>query len=339
MAKSFDNVYAYLLWLKYLRSEAGARPLVGSFSEKQLRLAQSLDVYKGRTAFYAEAELLGEPGVDLITAYKAYLFEKDRILVNPALAREEEGFRCFLNEMQAKYTPETWNRLVYLESDLTSGSIERPSVFVSLNYMMQDIMEAVVVKQGMASCYPALRRCLTAVDPTLKLISLGFMYGRYEPTMRVVLYALELKPEAIMDSLKRLGVRGEAFATQIEPYLRAAAELDIFEYIVDLDLAQDGTIKDFVGLELLMKDDTVIKQQHLFQTEAYAKLLQLLQDWHLADARANLIAGCVFAKDVTDPINGAYHVTSGLSHFKLRWKQENILPAKVYLLLQTATMI
>lgn len=338
MAKSFDNVYAYLLWLKYLRTNAKATPLVGRFSEKQLQLAKSLDVNMGRMAFYAEAELLGEPGVDLIAAYKANIFQNHNALRNAALSREEEGFNFFLRQMQLWYTPETWNRLVYLESDLTSGSIERPSVFVSLNYMMQNIMEPVVVKYGMASCYPAFKQCLAAAEPALRLISLGFMYGRYEPTMRVVLYALDLKPEAIMDSLKRLGDRGKAFAAQIEPYLRAAAELDIFEYIVDLDLAQDGTIKDFVGLELLMKDDTVIKQQRLFQTEAYAKLLQLLQDWHLADARVNLVADCVFAKDVTDPINGAYHVNSGLSHFKLRWKEGKALPAKVYLQLKTCAL-
>lgn len=339
MAKSFDNVYAYLLWLKYLRNEVNARALIGNFSEKQLRLAQSLDVYKGRTAFYAEAELLGEPGVDLITAYKAYLFEKDRVLVNPALAREEEGFRCFLKEMQAKYTPETWNRLVYLESDLTSGSIERPSVFFSLNYMMDAIMEQIVAKQEMTSCYPALRQCLTAVEPTLKLISLGFMYGRQEPTMRVVLYAMNLNPESILVALKRLGKSGEIFATQIEAYLKAASKLGLFEYIVDLDLAQDGSIKDFVGLELLMKDDTISKQLNLIKTETYVKLLDMLKAWDICDGRVDLVEKCIFSKNVTDPINGAYHVTSGLSHFKLRWNQGILMPAKVYLLMQTATMI
>lgn len=338
MAKSFDNVYAYLLWLKYLRSEAGARPLVGSFSEKQLQLAQGLDAAKGRTAFYAEAQLLGEAGVDLITAYKAYLFEKDRVLVNPELAREEEGFRCFLKEMQAKYTPETWNRLVYLETDLASGSIERPSVFFSLNYMMDAIMEQVVAKQEMASCYPSLKRCLAAVEPALRLISLGFMYGRKEPILRVVLYAMDLEPEAILAAVRRLGQQGEAFAKQIEGYLKAAAELGLFEYIIDLDLAPDGSLKDFVGLELLMQADTISKQLKLIKTEPYAKLLELLKGWEVSDDRVNLVARCIFSKDVTDPINGRYHVTSGLSHFKLRWKQGNIMPAKVYLLLQTGPM-
>lgn len=335
MKKYFDNVYVYLLWLKYLRNNKAAAPLIGYFSEKQMHVAKAMAVKKGTTEFYAEAELLGEPGVDLITQYQASLFADGNNMYYPLLTKEGDIFVSFVNRLQAINPELLNNRYLYLEADLASGKTTKTSMFISLSYELENILDDVLLEVGAGEYLPTLKRCLRCVAPTLVLLHLGFMRGRSEQALRVVLYARDSSPELIMQALERLGPEGERFALQIKERLLLADALNIFEYIIDLDILPDGSWGDIIGLELLLKDDTLERQKVLFQSEAYKRLLQYFKAWKISDDRVDIVQNCVFAMPVTDPFNGAYFVHSRLSHFKLRWKKGVPMAAKAYLQLAT----
>ena len=98
--------------------------------------------------------------------------------------------------------------------------------------------------------------------------------------------------------------------------------------MLDVDMLEDGSLGDTVGVELIPQDAIYpATQQQLVQSEDFARLCELLEETSIADQRMEGLVNTIFAA----PISADTYIYSRISHFKLRWQAGEALPAKVYL--------
>ena len=110
-------------------------------------------------------------------------------------------------------------------------------------------------------------------------------------------------------------------------------ELQIFDYILDLDVLADGSLGDTIGVELILKKAVFpASQRELVQGPQFARLCELLQGAKLADQRVEALPNSIIAAPM--PTGADVYIYSRISHFKLRWQQGKALPAKVYVQLR-----
>ena len=110
-------------------------------------------------------------------------------------------------------------------------------------------------------------------------------------------------------------------------------ELDIFDYILDLDVLADGSLGDTVGVELILQKAVFpASQRELVQSPKFARLCELLQEAQIADQRLAALPNSIIAAPMSTGAD--VYIYSRISHFKLRWRQGETMPAKVYVQLR-----
>ena len=106
--------------------------------------------------------------------------------------------------------------------------------------------------------------------------------------------------------------------------------LGIFKFMLDLDVLEDGSLGDTIGVELIFMDAIYPAiQQALVKSEGFARLCKLLQGARVADQRMEGLPNTIMAAPVDTRADT--YIYSRISHFKLRWQAGEALPAKVYL--------
>lgn len=110
--------------------------------------------------------------------------------------------------------------------------------------------------------------------------------------------------------------------------------IGVYRFMVDLDVLQDGSLGDMVGLEFTPFKMMPAEQTMLMREPAYKQTVQLLKEWGVADERLDCLPRCIGAGPAPDKFQEPYYMYSRLSHFKLRWQGEKLLPCKVYLQLK-----
>ena len=99
----------------------------------------------------------------------------------------------------------------------------------------------------------------------------------------------------------------------------------------NIDIMEDGSLGDVIGLEISSIPTRIYEQQRWMEGADVQYLNGLLKKWDIADARVDMIRDCIFHVGFQKKDTQAFEVTSGFSHFKLRWKKGRRFPAKVYL--------
>ena len=156
------------------------------------------------------------------------------------------------------------------------------------------------------------------------------MESREEKSLRLVL----LVKQGLKDLQKALASIGTPKLPQEGWELLAKIdELQIFDYILDLDVLADGSLGDTVGVELILKKAVFpASQRELVQGPQFARLCELLQGAKLADQRLKALPNSIIAAPMSTGAD--VYIYSRISHFKLRWQQGKALPAKVYVQLR-----
>ena len=325
---TFSNAQACLSWLQFLTTKNSVRKIIGTTTNELLMMAGQYDTPAANIAFFAEAPLLGDIGVDLSAQYPAICFTQGNPLRNSKLREQGRFFQGYVDALKQVIPKVIPNCHVYLETDTGSGSQET-SCFVNLyGDIGRELIPQMLRLQGMEHLSSAIERYLKLADPDLGIWHLGFMLGRAKPIVRLVLCTMKDKAD-IKGAVLRLDEK--LWNKEIEEILENLDSANQFNKIDDIDILPDGSLGNMLGLEFNMKTERPEKQAEMFRSEDFEQFIQKMKQKGMADERLDGIRDALFWGAAPDKHQCHYYMCSQLSHFKLRWENGKALPAKVYL--------
>lgn len=323
---------ACISWLQYLNEEKGLEVILGTDPVPMIEMAKEYDV-GGPLSYFAEAPLMGTPGLDLSVQYPAWLFENDNPLADSELLGAEGEFLHQYAGIIKEFAPDLLEAcFTHLEADTSLGSASRVATFINLPGASSQLLPKLMELRGESGRTEAIEKLLSSVEHTSFLWHVGFMDSREEKPIRLTLYIS--KPgaeglELLKETAKTLGCKG--FLRYGMRRLEQVNKFGLFSYIMDIDVMPNGTVGDVVGVELLPREEKSFGQQMMMATDAYKEFVALLKKWDLADSRIDCLPNAVWAQNAPDPQQPIYYMKSYISHFKLRWNKGKAMPIKVYL--------
>lgn len=325
-----QQLEAFAYWRRQLLAAPCGQDLWGLDAGTEVKLMNQAPLYalsNARLDFYVEAPLMGEPQVDLSAQYFAEAFAERNPLQGMEVAQEGAFFHFYAQEL-AQLKPTLLRHCnLYLEADIASEGEPKVASFINLSGdFVQELLPSVLAYRGRLKQLAPLRTLLDKVSEWCEPWHFGFMESREERSLRLVL----LVKQGLKDLQKALASIGTPQLPQEGWELLAKIdELQIFDYILDLDVLADGSLGDTIGVELILKKAVFpASQRELVQGPQFARLCELLQGAKLADQRLKALPNSIIAAPMSTGAD--VYIYSRISHFKLRWQQGRALPAKVY---------
>lgn len=328
--KPFNNAKACITWLSYLDSQCGAGSVIGKLNDKVIETAAVYEAQRTSVTYGAEANLKGEPGIDLSVEYFANNFLDGNPLVHTLTKEQGERFHGYVKELKALAPHVIGHCCLYLETDTASGNPEETSCFVNLaGELVEKLLPAQLERNGAGSLTATIMELLAKCKAYTGLWIVGFMNSRECTPVRLSLLCNNDSVEDIVATVKLL--YGEATPADFSEKVRALGRLGCFQYMLDLDVLPDGTLGDTIGFEFAMRKLQPALQSVLCKEAEYKDMVKLLKQWDVADDRIDVLPQCIWAGKAPDEQQEPYYMYSRISHFKLRWRGNVMLPAKVYL--------
>ena len=323
------ETFAY--WRRRVMATRQGKSLWGLSAAIEERLMNQAPLYAlngARVDLFAEATLKGAAQVDLSAQYAAELFAKSNPLRGRSVEQEGEFFRYYAGELE-KLRPSLLKACaLYLEADIGEEAKEHVASFINLaGDIAEELLPTILAYKGWLDRREQVTAILKNLKPWCEPWHFGFMESRREKPLRLVLI-LKNDLQTIEEILHLTGI--SPLAQGGVRLLQNIAELDIFSYMLDLDIMPDGSVGSTVGIELLPKNAIwPTRQQRLLATSEYKSFCDLLQQAELADERLEALMNVTFTAK-----NADVYIYSRISHFKLRWQGQKALPAKVYVQLR-----
>lgn len=333
LRKPINNAQACFTWLSCLSSQEKGQALVGKVTDRVINAAGIYEAQNTMVTYGAEAPLLGEPGVDLSVEYYAENFVNGNPLVNTATKEQGQLFYEYVQELEKLAPGVIKSCCLYLETDTASGDAAQTSCFVNMaGGLVSSLLPAQLERQGCGRLLEPVSKTLAKCGDYLGLWLLGFMKSREATPVRLSLIERSDEGDGLLKGLKALF--GDKLPKDFEEKLQALQNLGIFRFMVDVDVMPDGSLGDTIGLEFTTIKMMPSEQTMLMQEEPYQKMVAMLKEWGVADERVDCLSNCIWSGLAPDKFQAPYNMYSRLSHFKLRWKGEKIVPCKVYLQLK-----
>lgn len=329
-----QQLEAFAYWRRQLLAAPCGQNLWGLDAGTEVKLMNQAPLYalgQERVDFYLEAPLLGRTQVDLSAQYFAEAFAEGNPLQGLPVAQEGAFFHFYAKELAQLKSTLLRHCNLYLEADIASEGEPKVASFINLSGdFVQELLPSVLAYRGRLKQLAPLRTLLDKVSEWCDPWHFGFMESREEKSLRLVL----LVKQGLMNLQKALASIGTSKLPQEGWELLAKIdELQIFDYILDLDVLADGSLGDTIGVELILKKAVFpASQRELVQGPQFARLCELLQGAKLADQRVEALPNSIIAAPM--PTGADVYIYSRISHFKLRWQQDKALPAKVYVQLR-----
>lgn len=332
--KMFNSAQAYLCWLTYMASQRGAECLTGNLTDEVLELAGVYELQSAQPDYCAEMPLMGEPGIDVSVQYNARFFQKGNPLIHEKVMKQGEFFHEYVKMIEEAYPEEVYKFYLYLEADTASGNSEKVAMF--LRFMGDksiDLIEKILKKRGQEYYIESLKKMMDKAAPDMELLYVAFMDSREDSGLRVVFWSENPADcgKKIVAAAERLC--GADFAKELEHHIFELenGKDDLFTYMLDVDIMPDGSLGNIYGVEMMMPPKFPSWQRRWMDTESYGQVTGKLLEWGIADERIHKVKDCVFTMEAPDSQQVPYWLYSRISHFKLRWKDGKLMPAKVYL--------
>ncbi len=330
----FDNGAACRYWLDRLAEQEGADRLLGENSSTVVDMARIYETGLRPLDFGAEIQLTGKSGIDLSVQYALSDFVRKNPLQDPLVGTAGD----FLFDYNRQLTEKGFAHLIadkyaYLEADTSKGYAGAVAMFLNLSgKAAKEMLPFILQEQQQSERLTAVQDILQQVNDELAPWYFGFMHSREELPLRLSFYVHEEAGlSGMLSALRRLGIEPGEGAEQ----LAAVDELQLFTYMLDVDVLADGSLGDTWGVELVPRAVLPVQQQRMLSGESFTRLTELFVQWGMADDRSAVLPRCFWSCDYRDGSSGrAYVMYSYLSHLKLRWQAEKPYPAKVYIQLR-----
>ena len=329
-----QQLEAFAYWRRQLVCAHGGQELWGLAGSTEAKLMNQAPLYalsKERLDFYLEAPLMGQTQVDLSAQYFAEAFAKRNPLQGLEVEQEGDFFHFYAQEL-AQLKPELLRHCnLYLEADIASEGEPKVASFINLSGdFVEELLPSVLAYRGRLKQLAPLRTLLDKVSEWCAPWHFGFMESREEKSLRLVLL--------VKQGLKGLRKALASIGTPKLPsegweLLEKIDALGLFSYILDLDVLSSGRVGDTIGVELILQRTVFpASQQELVRGAQFASFCKLLQEAGLADQRMKALSKTIMAAPM--PTGADVYIYSRISHFKLRWRQGETMPAKVYVQLR-----
>ena len=326
-----QQLEAFAYWRRQLVCAHGGQELWGLAASTEAKLMNQAPLYalgQKRVDFYMEAPLLGRTQVDLSAQYFAEAFAEGNPLQGLPVAQEGDFFHFYAKELATCKRQLLQHCNLYLEADITAEGSPQVASFINLSGdFVQELLPSVLAYRGRLGQLQPVRALLEKVKEWCEPWHFGFMESRDIRPLRLVL----ILKQGLQDLAKVL----ECIDTPTIPregreLLENIDALGIFKFMLDLDVLEDGSLGDTIGVELIFMDAIYPAiQQALVKSEGFAGLCKLLQGARVADQRMEGLPNTIMAAPVDTRADT--YIYSRISHFKLRWQAGEALPAKVYL--------
>ena len=324
-----QQLEAFAYWRRQLVCAHGGQELWGLAGSTEAKLMNQAPLYalsKERLDFYLEAPLMGQTQVDLSAQYFAEAFAKRNPLQGLEVEQEGDFFHFYAQEL-AQLKPELLRHCnLYLEADIASEGEPKVASFINLSGdFVQELLPSVLAYRGRLGQLQPVHVLLEKIKEWCEPWHFGFMESRDIRPLRLVL----ILKQGLQDLAKVLEcIDAPPIPKEGRELLEKIDALGIFKFMLDVDVLEDGSLGEIVGVELIPQEAIFpVTQQQLVATPAFARLRELLEETRIADQRMEGLVNTIIAA----PISADTYIYSRISHFKLRWQAGEALPAKVYL--------
>ena len=326
-----QQLEAFAYWRRQLVSAPWGQELWGLTASTETKLMNQAPLYAlddARLDFYLEAPLKGEPQVDLSAQYFAEAFAERNPLLGLEVEQEGDFFHYYSKEL-ARLKPTLLQHCnLYLEADIADEGEPKVASFINLSGdFVEELLPSVLAYRGRLKQLHPLRTLLDEIKEWCEPWHFGFMESREIRPLRLVLI--------LKQGLKNLPKVLECIAAPPLPregqeLLESIDALGIFKFMLDVDVLEDGSLGETIGVELIPQEAIFpATQQQLVVTPQFARLCELLEEAQLADQRIKGLINTIFAAPLDTSADT--YIYSRISHLKLRWQAGEALPAKVYL--------
>ena len=326
---TMQQLEAFAFWRRQLLAAPMGQQLWGLDKAVEAKLMNQAPLYAlagQKVDFYVEAPLCGQPQVDLSAQYFAEAFAKGNPLHGLDVEQEGAFFHFYAQEL-AQLKPELLRHCnLYLEADIASEGEPKVASFINLSGdFVQELLPSVLAYRGRLGQLQPVRALLEKVKECCEPWHFGFMESREIRPLRLVL----ILKQGLQDLAKVLEcIDAPPIPKEGRELLENIDALGIFKFMLDVDVLEDGSLGEIVGVELIPQEAIFpATQQQLVAPPAFARLRELLEAACIADQRMEGLVNTIFAA----PISADTYIYSRISHFKLRWQAGEALPAKVYL--------
>ena len=331
---TMQQLEAFAFWRRQLLAAPMGQQLWGLDKAVEAKLMNQAPLYAlagQKVDFYVETPLCGQPQVDLSAQYFAEAFAEGNPLQRLDVEQEGAFFHFYAQEL-AQLKPELLRHCnLYLEADITDEGEPKVASFINLSGdFVEELLPSVLAYRGRLKQLQPVRALLEKVKEWCEPWHFGFMESREEKSLRLVLLVKQglkgLRKALASIGTPKLPPEGWELLAKID-------ELDIFDYILDLDVLADGSLGDTIGVELILQKAVFpASQRELVQSPKFARLCELLQEAQIADQRLAALPNSIIAAPMSTGTD--VYIYSRISHFKLRWRQGETMPAKVYVQLR-----
>lgn len=324
-----QQLEAFAYWRLLLLVAPCGQELWGLDGATETKLMNQAPLYalgQERVDFYMEAPLLGRTQVDLSAQYFAEAFAEGNPLQGLPVAQEGDFFHFYAKELATCKRQLLQHCNLYLEADITAEGSPQVASFINLSGdFVQELLPSVLAYRGRLGQLQPVRALLEKVKEWCETWHFGFMESRDIRPLRLVL----ILKQGLQDLAKVLDcIDAPPIPRGGRELLEKIDALGIFKFMLDLDVLEEGSLGEIVGVELIPQEAIFpATQQQLVATPAFASLCELLEETSIADQRMEGLVNTIFAA----PISADTYIYSRISHFKLRWQSGEALPAKVYL--------
>ena len=324
-----QQLEAFAYWRRQLVCAHGGQELWGLAASTEEKLMNQAPLYalgQERVDFYMEAPLLGRTQVDLSAQYFAEAFAEGNPLQGLPVAQEGDFFHFYAKELATCKRQLLQHCNLYLEADITAEGSPQVASFINLSGdFVQELLPSVLAYRGRLGQLRPVGALLEKVKEWCEPWHFGFMESRDIRPLRLVL----ILKQGLQDLAKVLDcIDAPPIPREGRELLEKIDALGIFKFMLDLDVLEEGSLGEIVGVELIPQEAIFpATQQQLVATPAFARLRELLEEACIADQRMEGLVNTIFAA----PISADTYIYSRISHFKLRWQAGEALPAKIYL--------
>ena len=326
---TMQQLEAFAFWRRQLLAAPMGQQLWGLDKAVEAKLMNQAPLYAlagQKVDFYVEIPLCGQPQVDLSAQYFAEAFAKGNPMQRLDVEQEGAFFHFYAQEL-AQLKPELLRHCnLYLEADITDEGEPKVASFINLSGdFVEELLPSVLAYRGRLKQLQPVRALLEKVKEWCEPWHFGFMDSRDIRPLRLVL----ILKQGLQDLPKVLEcIDAPLIPREGRELLENIDALGIFKFMLDLDVLEEGSLGEIVGVELIPQEAIFpATQQQLVATPAFARLCELLEETRIADQRMEGLVNTIIAA----PISADTYIYSRISHFKLRWQAGEALPAKVYL--------
>ena len=285
----------------------------------------------GYPSAYLEFPLLGEPCFDLLSVHGSV---EPGSKFAPGAGYGYQGMFDWFSGLHVTGDSVSCG----IELDTSVGEVGRAGVYLQQrthHELVAPFLES-VGEAGRAQSYlDVLARMPQGWPPAY----VGLFPGRPGTPMRIGGYMGSAELACCAESPAHLGecFRQIGFSAFDAPMLKWCSDFMRIAPSIDFqfDIMPDGSLGDTFGLSLSFNEAYPRESRACMESGYGAQLMQMIQDWGLADERWRQIAGAAFARHVgyeqEDGTEGRFALCIRLNYAKVKFKDRNPQPAKFYL--------